>query len=113
MLFSINSKLLEACVLALLVKEDSYGYKLTQDVKAMTNISESTLYPVLRRLQNEGFLQTYNKPIDGRNRKYYSITSSGVEQHSLNMQSWKKYKILIDKIFNGENIWIVKNLWIN
>lgn len=104
MLFSINSKLLEACVLALLLDADSYGYKLTQDVKAMTNISESTLYPVLRRLQNEGFLETYNMPIDGRNRKYYSITSAGVEQQKLNVQSWKKYKSLIDKIFTGDKI---------
>lgn len=101
MLFSINSKLLEACVLALLLEEDSYGYKLTQDVKAMTNISESTLYPVLRRLQTEGFLKTYDKPIDGRNRKYYSITRDGVKQHSLNAESWIKYKKLIDKIFLG------------
>ena len=54
MLFSINSGLLEACVLALLSNEDSYGYKLTQDVKDVMSISESTLYPVLKRLQSAG-----------------------------------------------------------
>ena len=49
-LVSINSGLLEACVLALLSREDSYGYKLTQDVKDLMSISESTLYPVLKRV---------------------------------------------------------------
>jgi len=51
MLFSINSGLLDACVLAILSRGDEYGYKLTQEVKQVMTISESTLYPVLRRLQ--------------------------------------------------------------
>ena len=53
----------------LLSNEASYGYKLTQDVKDMMSISESTLYPVLKRLQTAVFLETYEMPIDGRNRK--------------------------------------------
>ena len=98
MLFSINSGLLEACVLALLSNEDSYGYKLTQDVMS---ISESTLYPVLKRLQTAGFLETYDMPIDGRNRKYYRITPAGKRQQSLYCDEWKSYKELIEKIFKG------------
>ena len=101
MLFSINSGLLEACVLALLSNEDSYGYKLTQDVKDVMSISESTLYPVLKRLQSAGFLETYDMPIDGRNRKYYRITSAGKRQQSLYCDEWKSYKELIEKIFKG------------
>ena len=101
MLFSINSGLLEACVLALLSNEDSYGYKLTQDVKDVMSISESTLYPVLKRLQSAGFLETYDMPIDGRNRKYYRITPEGKRQQSLYCDEWKSYKELIEKIFKG------------
>lgn len=101
MLFSVNSGLLEACVLALLSNEDSYGYKLTQDVKALMSISESTLYPVLKRLQTAGFLDTYDMPIDGRNRKYYRITPEGKRQQSLYCDEWESYKELIERIFKG------------
>ncbi|CEM61304.1 PadR family transcriptional regulator [Treponema phagedenis] len=101
MLFSINSGLLEACVLALLSREDTYGYKLTQDVKELISISESTLYPVLRRLQVAGFLQTYDVSIDSRNRKYYRITMAGKRQQELYRQEWEDYKKLIDHIFDG------------
>ena len=100
-LFSINSGLLEACVLALLSREDSYGYKFTQDVKDLMSISESTLYPVLKRLQNAGFLETYDMPIDGRNRKYYRITPAGKRQQTLYCDEWISYKALIEKIFKG------------
>ncbi len=99
MLFSINSGLLEACVLALLSTNDSYGYKLTQDVKALMSISESTLYPVLKRLQAAGFLETYDIPIDGRNRKYYRLTAAGKKQESLYYEEWESYKALIENIF--------------
>ena len=101
MIFSINTGLLEACVLALLKDSDSYGYKLTQDVKCLLPISESTLYPVLKRLQTSGYLETYDQPIDGRNRKYYKITPAGLRQHELYIGEWKSYKELIDKIFKG------------
>ena len=56
MTFQLGSALLDACVLATLNREDTYGYVLTQSVKAVVEISESTLYPVLRRLQKEGWL---------------------------------------------------------
>ncbi len=101
MIFSINTGLLEACVLAILKEEDSYGYKLTQDVKSLLPISESTLYPVLKRLETGGYLETYNRPFDGRNRKYYKITNAGLRQNELYIEEWKSYKSLIDKIFKG------------
>ncbi len=104
MLFSINTGLLEACVLALLKTEDSYGYKLTQDVKNLMPISESSLYPVLRRLQTSGYLKTYDIQVDGRNRKYYRITDAGMRQYDLFTDEWKSYKSLIDKIFKGTAI---------
>lgn len=102
MLFSINSGLLEACVLAILKTEDSYGYKLTQDVKALIPISESTLYPVLRRLQAEGFLQTYDRAIDGRMRKYYAVTNAGKIRCHEHVTEWAAFKKIIDGIFIGD-----------
>lgn len=104
MLFSINAGLLDACVLSLLKKEDSYGYKLTQDVKELLPISESSLYPVLKRLNSNGYLTTYDSPIDGRNRKYYKITESGIQKHKLYIEEWTAYKKLIDGIFNSKTI---------
>ena len=62
MAFQIGSALLDACVLAVLDKEDTYGYMLTQNVKDIIDISESTLYPVLRRLQKDNALTTYDQP---------------------------------------------------
>ena len=68
--FQLGSVLLDACVLAVVMKEDTYGYKLTQEVKQIMDVSESTLYPVLRRLQKDGYLTTYDQPFQGRNRRY-------------------------------------------
>ena len=69
MIFQIGSALLDACVLSVLEREDMYGYILTQNVKEVVDISESTLYPVLRRLQKEAYLVTYDQPFAGRNRR--------------------------------------------
>ena len=75
--FQYGGTILDLCVLALVSKEDTYGYKLTHEVKETLNVSESTLYPVLRRLTKEQCLSTYDKPFDGRNRRYYTITPQG------------------------------------
>ncbi|HOS34263.1 MAG TPA: PadR family transcriptional regulator [Treponemataceae bacterium] len=102
MLFSINSGLLDACVLAILSRGDEYGYRLTQEVKQVMDISESTLYPVLRRLLKNGWLSTYDEPWQGRNRRYYRITGEGLTQHKLYVQEWKEYRARIDGIFGGD-----------
>ena len=70
MTFAMGTPLLDGCVLAILDQEDTYGYALTQRVKGVLDISESTLYPVLRRLQKEGCLTVYDQPYQGRNRRY-------------------------------------------
>ncbi len=81
MVFQLGSSLLDACVLATLHKEDTYGYRLTQEVKRVMDISESTLYPVLRRLMKEGYLETYDQQHMGRNRRYYRLTEAGKEKY--------------------------------
>ncbi|MDZ7548942.1 PadR family transcriptional regulator, partial [Clostridium perfringens] len=61
MAFQLGAALLDACVLAVLSREDTYGYILTQNVRQIMSISESTLYPVLRRLQKDECLTTYDQ----------------------------------------------------
>ena len=92
MLFQISGALLEVCVLVVLSREDTYGYVLTQEVKQAVEISESTLYPVLRRLQKEGMLTTYDKPYSGRLRRYYSITEEGREKLKQYLAEWEQFK---------------------
>jgi len=101
MVFQVATALLDACVLASLLKEDMYGYALTQNVKEIINISESTLYPVLRRLQKEDYLKTYDKPYDGRNRRYYQITDSGKNKLNEYLHEWDAHKKKVDKILTG------------
>lgn len=101
MSFQLGSSLLDACVLAILNKEDTYGYILTQQVKEVVDISESTLYPVLRRLQKNEYLTTYDKAFQGRNRRYYQITESGKNQYKEYLGMWQEYKNNLDKILLG------------
>ena len=101
MVFQLGAALLDACVLAVLNKEDTYGYALTQCVKEVVDISESTLYPVLRRLQKEECLTTYDKPFGGRNRRYYAITVKGRDKLTAYRNEWEEYRIKIEKIMMG------------
>ena len=101
MVFQLGSGLLDACVLAILNHEDTYGYVLTQNVKGVVDISESTLYPVLRRLQKEESLVTYDKEFSGRNRRYYQITDQGRDKLKMYCTEWKNYKENIDHILEG------------
>lgn len=101
MSFQLGSSLLDACVLAVLTREDAYGYILTQQVKEVMNISESTLYPVLRRLQKDGYLITYDQAFQGRNRRYYQITTSGRAKYKEYICEWDEYKLRVDKILLG------------
>lgn len=104
MAFPINASLLDAMVLSVVHKEDTYGYKITQDIREAVDVSESTLYPVLRRLQKEDNLETYDKEFQGRNRRYYKVTPKGEATLGLYKEEWKLHKLKIDKILlNGEN----------
>ena len=69
----------------------------------MLDISESTLYPVLRRLQKDGSLETYDEPYQGRNRRYYKITDKGKEQYAFYFEEWNKYKDSVDTLLGGAN----------
>lgn len=104
MVFNTGAALLDAIVLAVVSKETggTYGYKITQDVRQAIEISESTLYPVLRRLQKEGCLDVYDMEFGGRNRRYYKITEVGTAQLQLYRSEWKAYSTKISFIFGGQ-----------
>ncbi|KRM90280.1 PadR family transcriptional regulator [Liquorilactobacillus cacaonum] len=101
MKIKISADLLDGMVLALLAQNDYYGYALTQDMQAAIEISESTMYPVLRRLQKKGFLTTYDQPFQGRNRRYYQITEEGSKHLAAIKEIWSNYKYSLDQIFFG------------
>lgn len=101
MTYQLTAPLLDACVLGVVEKEDVYGYTLTQRVMDVVDISESTLYPVLRRLQKSELLETYDQPYQGRNRRYYRITDSGRQQLYWFRQEWNVYKEKIDSLLGG------------
>jgi len=88
--------LLEGCVLSLLSEEDAYGYNLTQQVKTSLGVSESTLYPVMRRLQTGGYLTVYDVPHSGRNRRYYKITPKGHDKLKECIGKWRDFVLRID-----------------
>jgi PadR family transcriptional regulator PadR len=95
----LKKGLLDAYVLALLRKGDTYGYKLLQDVSSVIEVSESTLYPVLRRLEMQGCLNLYQLEHNGRLRKYYRLTGDGI----MRLEEYKRHltdvKHIIDLIF--------------
>ena len=99
MAFQTGAGLLDFLVLAILRHGDTYGYVLTQRAKELMDISDSTLYPVLRRLQKEDCLEVYDMAIDGRNRRYYKITESGRLQLNLYRGEWAGYSEKISRIF--------------
>lgn len=76
----LKKGLLEACVLRVLTEGDSYGYRLIKDISPYIEISESTLYPILRRLEGVKCLNVYSVEHEGRLRKYYRITDEGRER---------------------------------
>jgi PadR family transcriptional regulator PadR len=100
LIFNTGAALLDAIVLAVVSKESegTYGYKITQDVRQVIEISESTLYPVLRRLEKDGCLSVYNQEFNGRNRRYYKVTEAGLAQLALYRQEWEIYAGKINRI---------------
>ena len=98
MAINIGSTLLDMLVLAVTDSEETYGYKITTEVKTAFEISESTLYPVLRRLLKDSLLESYDMEYQGRNRRYYKITNKGKAQLRVYYEDWKAYKNNIDRI---------------
>lgn len=98
--------LLEICVLAAIKDEPSYGYKIIKDVKPYVEISESTLYPILRRLEASKLLSPQSCEHNGRLRKYYSITPLGLARIEQFKSEWEEilsvYKFIVREDENNE-----------
>ena len=82
--------LLDVCVLAAIRNEDSYGYKIIKDMKPYIELSESTLYTILKRLEAASMLTVRSAEHDGRLRKYYHITAAGVRRIEDFKEEWKE-----------------------
>ena len=104
MSFTTGAALLDAVVLAIVSKEPegAYGYKITQEIKQALDLSGSTLYPVLRRLQKDGHLTAYDASCNGRNRRYYMITPAGRAQLAAYKAEWNAYSASIHQIFQED-----------
>ena len=104
MVFNTGAALLDAIVLAVVSREPegAYGYRVTQEVRQAVGLSESTLYPVLRRLQADGCLEAYDRECGGRNRRYYQVTEQGYAQLRLYVEEWKKYSGRITGLLSGD-----------
>ena len=81
--------LLEVCVLTAIKDGESYGYEIVKNIKPHIEISESTLYPILRRLEVSGMLKVRSSEHNGRLRKYYSITDAGLRRIEDFKAQWK------------------------
>ena len=95
--------LLDVCVLAAIKDEPSYGYRIIRDMKPYIEISESTLYPILRRLEAAELLTVRSTEHNGRLRKYYQITPRGVKRIGEFREEWKEIRAIYDFVMRGEN----------
>ncbi|MDR1693527.1 MAG: PadR family transcriptional regulator [Oscillospiraceae bacterium] len=94
--------LLDACLLAILTRGESYGYKISQSAERFMPVSESTLYPVLRRMEQQGYLETRQQEHNGRLRKYYRITPGGEDRLRVFRTEWGEIKRMVDYVM-GED----------
>ncbi|MBP5174793.1 MAG: PadR family transcriptional regulator [Treponema sp.] len=103
MKFNTGTSLLDAVVLAVVSAEaeGTYGYKITQDVRTVLDVSESSLYPVLRRLQVGGLLETYDQEFNGRNRRYYKISGQGKSELESYKVDWNTYVAKVNGILGA------------
>ena len=90
--------MMEACILSVLSRGDSYGYQLIKDMEPIMRLSESTLYPVLRRLEAAGSLTVYSVEHNSRLRKYYAITDDGRKRIADFLAEWADVKRVYDFI---------------
>ena len=93
--------LLDVCVLAVIKNEDSYGYRIIKDMKPYVEISESTLYPILRRLEASEYLTVHSAEHSGRLRKYYHITELGLKRIEDFMEEWKEIVSIYEFVNKG------------
>lgn len=95
--------LLDVCVLSAIQNEDSYGYQIIKDISPFVEISESTLYPILRRLEASNCLSVQSVEHNGRLRKYYHITRAGRDRLAAFAEEWKEIVAIYRFVMREEN----------
>lgn len=98
----LKKGLLDVCVLSVLREGESYGYKIITDIAPYIAISESTLYPILKRLESTGNVTTQSREFNGRLRKYYRITERGIERIREFIEDVQEFERIYEFICQGE-----------
>lgn len=101
MIYPLNQPLTELLILSIISKNDSYGYIISQSLKKVSNLKDSALYPILKRLSDQQFVEIYDQQYQGRNRKYYRITTSGDTHRTELMNEWREYCKEIEAILHA------------
>lgn len=101
MIFPLTAPMMDFLVLSVISESDAYGYQISQIIKRVANTKDSVLYPVLKRLLESAFVETYDRQFQGRNRKYYRITPAGRAKQAELLKEWDDYKLIIDDIVKG------------
>ena len=98
----LKKGVLELCVLSLLKDSDKYGYELIAEISKNIEISEGTIYPLLRRLKNEGYVETYlEESSEGPPRKYYRLTEKGEMTREKFLKDWNEFIRGVNSIIGG------------
>ena len=93
---------LELLVLLIVEKKDMYGYELVEAVSKVVDVNEGTIYPILKRLTNEGYFETYlEESNEGPTRKYYHITVSGKKRKKEQVEEWMNFATRVNEFING------------
>ncbi len=100
MVYPLTAPLLDYLVLSIINLQDNYGYEISQQLKGISNIKDSALYPVLKKLSDNNYVEAYDQPFQGRNRKYYKLTDSG-HLHCIHLgEEWIAHVEAIHEITN-------------
>ena len=100
----LKKGVLDLCVLHILNKEDSYGYDISEKITKFVDVSEGTVYPILRKLKEGKFLTTYLQPSnDGPPRVYYKITEQGKQRYDRLLKDWQTFNKKINSFIGGKN----------
>ena len=93
---------LELLVLLIVENEDKYGYEMVEEVSKVVDINEGTIYPILKRLTNENYFETYLKEsTEGPPRKYYHITNLGLERYDALLSEWTDFSDSVNAYLKG------------
>ena len=93
---------LELLVLLIVLKKDMYGYELVEAISKVVDVNEGTIYPILKRLTNEGYFDTYlEESNEGPTRKYYHITTNGIKYCKEQKKEWKKFSDSVNAFIKG------------